>query len=256
MREALIDTHCHITCDRLYPRIDEIIEHAKTHHIQRMLIVCVNFEEYERAVLCVAKEPALFDIALGFHPNDLYAFSEDDYTRLEGLLKDHKLIALGEIGLDYHWDDVKKEDQMIGFKRQLDMAATYHMPVLIHMRDATQDTLQILSEYPNVTGVFHCFSGSKESADIALKMGYYISIGGPVTFKNARGLPETVAQIPADRLFVETDCPFLTPHPFRGKENEPMYVRYTFEKVCTCKNMAHDEMALQMQKNYQALFMR
>lgn len=255
MDYSLIDTHCHITCDRLFPRIEEVITNARAHQITRMMIVCTNFIEFERAE-AIQAQGVTFDIALGFHPTDLNEVSEADYQRLESLIKEGRLTALGEIGLDYHWDNVKKEDQMIGFRRQLELAKTYQLPILIHMREATKDTLDILQEYPSVTGIFHCFSGSIETAKKALALGYYISIGGPVTFKNARGLPEVTAQIPANRLFVETDCPFLTPHPYRGTENEPMYVRYTFQKVCECKGIGEEELAKTMIDNYRTLFQK
>ena len=254
--EKLIDTHCHITCDDLYTRIEEVCTNAKEANVTKMMIVCTNFTEYERAKALQSKEPERFDIALGFHPNDLYAFSEADYERLEDLLKQHQLTALGEIGLDYHWDDVTKEDQKRGFVRQLELAKTYQIPILIHMREATQDTLEILKQYAPIPGIMHCYSGSKEIAQELIKLGLYISFGGPLTFKNSRGAPQTAAAVPLDRLFVETDCPYLTPHPFRGKQNEPRYVRYTFDKLCEIKGLDAQSVATQMQENYTKLFTR
>lgn len=252
--EKLIDTHCHITCDDLYARIEEVSANAKQANVVNMMIVCTNFTEYERAKVLQSQEPERYDIALGFHPNDLYAFSEADYERLETLLKQHSLTALGEIGLDYHWDDVTKEDQKKGFRRQLALAKTYQVPILIHMREATQDTLEILKQYAPLPGIMHCYSGSKEIAQELIKLGLYISFGGPLTFKNSRGAPQTAQALPIDRLFVETDCPYLTPHPFRGKQNEPMYVRYTFDKLCEIKGLDAKTLAAQMQENYKKLF--
>lgn len=255
MEYSLIDTHCHITCDRLFSRIEEVIANAKAHHITRMMIVCTNYIEFERAEALNVQDTK-FDIAFGFHPTDLNEVGEADYQQLETLIKEGRLTAIGEIGLDYHWDNVERKDQIVGFRRQLELANTYELPILIHMREATKDTLDIIQEYPSVHGVFHCFSGSIETAKKALSLGYYISIGGPITFKNARGLPEVTAQIPADRLFVETDCPFLTPHPYRGIENEPMYVQYTFQKVSECIGMREEELSSRMVKNYQTLFQK
>ena len=255
MNYQLIDTHCHITCDELYEDIEEILLRAKQHHVTRMLAVCTSFQEYERAELLKnAGHP--IDIALGFHPNDLYAFHEEDYCHLEELLIQNRLIAIGEIGLDYHWDDVKKEDQMTGFVRQMELAQQYHKPVLIHMREATKDTLEVLRRYPSCTGIMHCYSGSYETAKILLNMGYYIAYGGPLTFKNSRGAPETAARLPVERLFVETDSPYLTPHPFRGKPNEPMYIEHTFLKLCEIKGMSKEALANELLKNYQTLFMQ
>lgn len=253
MSYSLIDTHAHITCDDLYGRIDEIKRNAKQHHVERILIVCTSFIEYQRAIELKEAED-MFDIALGFHPNDLYSFQEEDYLHLENLLKENKLIAIGEIGLDYHWDEVKKEDQKVGFIRQIELAKKYHKPILIHMREATKDTLDILKEYTPIKGILHCYSGSLETAKLAMDLGFYIAYGGPLTFKNSRGAPEIVKELPINRLFVETDSPYLTPHPYRGKQNEPMYVEVTFEKMCELKAITKEKLAQQMCDNYKTLF--
>ena len=146
MNYSLIDTHCHITCDELYSHIYEVLMNAKYHHVERMLIVCIDWKSFERAKELKQRED-IFDIAMGFHPSDLYDFTEHDYERLEQVLANDEVVALGEIGLDYHWDTVKKEDQKKGFIRQIELANKYKKPILIHMRDATQDTLEILQEY-------------------------------------------------------------------------------------------------------------
>lgn len=254
MNYSLIDTHCHITCDDLYGRIEEVIVNARVHQVNRMLIICTNFIEYERAVTLKKMNEEMFDIALGFHPNDLYQFHEEDYIHLEELLQQDKLIAVGEIGMDYHWDDVTKEDQKIGFIRQIELAKKYDKPILIHMREATNDTINILKEYGPIKGIMHCYSGSYETAEILMNLGFYISFGGPLTFKNAKGAPEIAQKIPIERLFVETDSPYLTPHPFRGKQNEPQYVVHTFQKLCSIKNIDEDVLAKQLQENYKNLF--
>ncbi len=253
MDYALIDSHCHIVSDRLFERIDEVIENAKAHHVKRMLVVCVNFEDYEKAK-SLYDEDVTFDIALGFHPSDLYEFKEEDYQRLEMILANNEVIALGEIGLDYQWDDVSKEDQKIGFIRQIKLANKYHKPILIHMREATQDTLNILKEYCEVPFLMHCFSGSKETAKEVMRMGGYISFAGPLTFTNARGLNEVPEVCDRDKIMVETDCPYLTPHPYRGKVNEPMYVEVTFKKLCELLQEKEENLAVQIQKNYHAFF--
>lgn len=253
MSYTLTDTHCHITCDRLFARIDEVIANAKAHHIGRMLIICTNLQEYERAQQLKDKED-IFDIALGFHPCDLYDVKEADFERLEQLLKADRLVAVGEIGLDYHWDDVAPKDQKQGFRRQIALAQAYDKPILIHMREATKDTLDILRETGMNRGVFHCYSGSVETAKEAVAMGFYISFAGPLTFKNARGAPEVCAQLPLERLLVETDCPYLTPHPYRGKENEPMYAEVTFNKMREIRQMEKAALAAQLEENYQRLF--
>lgn len=252
---SLIDTHCHITCDQLFPRVQEILENAKLHHVERLLVVCTDWESFDRAKKLQEQE-GMIDLAMGFHPSDLYAFSEADYDRLEALLAHDEVIALGEIGLDYHWDSVAREDQKRGFIKQIKLANTYQKPILIHMREATQDTLSLLQEYAKTPFVMHCFSGSKETAQIVMNMGGYLSFAGPITFKNANALLEVPSVCDVHRIFVETDCPYLTPHPFRGKQNEPMYVSYTFQKVCELLQMEATDLSTQMRENYRALFHR
>ena len=227
---------------------------ALDYNVQRMLIICCTKIEYERALSIQNKYPQLFDIAFGFYPHQVNDFNEEDYIYLEEQIKQNKLIAIGEIGLDYYWDNVSKEDQMVAFKRQMDLASKYQIPILIHNREATADVIEVLKAYPDVIGVFHCFSGSLETAKIVTKLGYYISFAGPLTFKNARSALEVAANIDLKYMFVETDSPYLTPHPYRGKRNEPKYVALTFEKLCEIKNISKEEAMLQLEKNYQKMF--
>lgn len=252
MSYYLTDTHCHITCDRLYARIDEILEHAQNANIKRLIVVCCSFEEYERAKLLKAKYDWI-KIAFGFHPSELYDFHEDDIYRLEEELKSGMIDILGEIGLDYHWDTVRKEDQIKAFHYQLKLAKKYDLPISIHMRDATKDCMDILKQYAPLKGIMHCFSGSVETAKEAVKIGLLISFAGPLTFKNSRQSVEVAKEIDASYLLVETDCPYLTPHPYRGKENEPMYVQYTFDKLCEIKEMDKDILAKQLEDNLMKL---
>lgn len=249
MEYTLIDSHCHITGDELYERIEEVIKNAKANHVGKMLVVCTHFNEFERAKL-LQNQYSFIDIAFGFHPCDLYDFNDDDYERLERIIKNEEIVALGEIGLDYHWDDVTKEDQQTGFIRQITLANQYQLPILIHMRDATKDTLDIVATHCKTKFLMHCYSGSKESAKQIMRMGGYLSFAGPITFKNARGLIEVPQVCDIDRILVETDCPYLTPHPYRGRQNEPMYIQYTFSKVAQLLEMKEEELAQQMEKNY------
>jgi len=250
---GLIDTHAHLTCDELYPEVYDILQRAQAVGIERILCICLNKKEAERAFALKEKVPWI-DIAAGFHPSDLYDLKEEDWRDMETIAHDERIVAIGEIGLDYHWDDVDKETQKRAFIRQIKMANELRKPILIHMRDATKDTLDLLRDYKEVKGIMHCFSGSLETAKEAMKMGMYLSIGGPLTFKNARGLPEVVVQCPSDRLLIETDCPYLTPHPHRGKRNEPMYITYTCDKMAEVKGMDKDALVAQLRDNYDALF--
>ena len=249
MSYTLIDTHCHISCSRLYERIDEVMANAKANNVNEYLVVCTDFDSFEKAKE-IQKNYDNIKIAFGFHPSDLYDFNDEDYLKLEEIVKNKEISCLGEIGLDYHWDTVTKEDQKVGFIRQIEIANKYNMPIIIHMREATKDTLDILKTYAKTKFVMHCFSGSVETAKEIMRMNGYISFAGPITFKNAKGLIEVPAVCDIHKIFVETDCPYLTPHPHRGKENEPMYVQHTFKKVCKLLGVEESFLAKQMQENF------
>ncbi len=247
----LIDSHAHITCDLLIDRIDEVIENAAQANVSRILVICTDFITYERA-LALQHPTIQFDLALGFHPTDLNEFKEDDYERLTNIAQSGTLVAIGEIGLDYHWDNVEREVQKKGFIQQIEIANTLQLPIIVHMREATQDTLDILKEHCKVPFLMHCFSGSKEVAKIVMSMNGYISFAGPITFKNAKGLNEVPQVCDINRILVETDCPYLTPHPHRGKQNEVKYVAYTFEKVAELLEIQQEELAKIIENNYQS----
>lgn len=253
MTYYLTDTHCHITCDRLYQRIDEIMINAQAANIKRLIVFCCSFEEYERAKQLKAKYANIL-IAFGFHPSELYDFKEADYATFEQELASGTIDILGEIGLDYHWDTVTKEDQITALHRQLQLAKKYDLPISIHMRDATKDCMDILAQYAPLKGIMHCFSGSVETAKEAVKLGLLISFAGPLTFKNSRQSVEVAQTIDVNKLLVETDCPYLTPHPYRGKENEPMYVQYTFDKLSEIKGIDKEILAKQLEENLMTLW--
>lgn len=250
---GIIDTHAHITYDKLYGRLEEVVENAKNSDIEKILCICTNPIEYERA-LKIKNE--MIDLAYGFNPQDIEDIDESYFDSLKQAISNKTIVAIGEIGLDYYWVNDNKEAQYELFITQIKMANEAGLPILIHMRNATNDTLMILKEYCKTVFLLHCFSGSVETAKIALKMGGYISFAGPITFKNAKGLLDVVPVVDDDHIFVETDCPFLAPHPFRGKENEPAFVKYTFEKVCELKGMDAEILKEKMMNNYKRLFYR
>lgn len=249
----MIDTHAHLMSIQLIERFEEIKQNALDAGVNKILIVCTTIEKARKAVKIAEKDP-MFDVGVGFHPCDLYDITETDYEDLEQLIQHPNVVALGEIGLDYHWKDVDKETQWQGFRRQIELAKKYDCPILIHMREATKDTLDILKEYAPLKGIMHCYSGSIETANEVMKIGLHISFGGPLTFKNSRGALEVAKAIPVERLFVETDSPYLTPHPYRGKTNEPKYVKLTFEKLCELKEMDTATLENIMEESYQNLF--
>lgn len=195
--------------------------------------------------------------AVGIHPEELGDFTEENLNEIAHLARDGKCVAIGEIGLDYYWekDEDRRALQRRIFIRQLDLARELHMPVCIHDRDAHGDTLAILKkEGKGIRGVLHCYSGSYEMARELIKMGWYIGVDGPLTFKNAAKLPEIVKAMPMERLLVETDAPYMAPVPMRGKRNEPAYVRFVAEKVAELRGMTLDEVAEKTTENAVQLY--
>lgn len=248
----VLDSHCHITCDELYEKIDEVLANAGD--LSDMLVMCTSPEELERALELKKKHPEKIRVAFGWFPEEAQDFSQEKKDFLEKVLKDGVLDVLGEIGLDYYWDASYKEAQKEMFIYQLKKAGEYGLPVSIHMREASRDTLDILKEHAKTKIIFHCFSGSKEIMEEALKLDSLISFAGPITYKNNKQGPINVAACPADRILTETDSPYLSPVPVRGKRNEPANVHFTEEKIAEIKSMDPDELALQIKKNYDSLF--
>jgi len=247
----LVDTHCHLDNEKFDEDRLEVIERIKEN-----LEFCVNIG-YDLASskksLELAKEYEFIYAVIGVHPIDIAEYSEESEKELELLGKNPKVVAIGEIGLDYHWMTEPKEIQQERFKRQLDLAERLNKPVVIHTRDAMEDTVNILKEYPNITGVIHCYPGSLETAK-QLVDRFYLGIGGTLTFKNSKKAVEVVKDIPLDRIVIETDCPYLTPEPFRGKRNEPIYVEYVAKKIAEIKEISVEDVTKITTKNAKKLY--
>lgn len=250
---GIIDTHTHICASHFEEDREQVIQNALQAGVSRLLVVATNFEEAAIAKLWKQQYPML-DLAMGFHPTELNDLQEQDWQQLEQLLEDPDFVAVGEIGLDYYWDEVHPDVQKQAFIRQLQLANKLQKPVLIHMREATHDTIELVKQYGHTKGIFHCYTGSVESARILVKLGYHLSLAGPLTFKNANHLLDVAKEVPTEFLFVETDAPYLTPHPFRGKRNEPAYVTYTFEKLCELKQVDPEMVKAMMWEQYFTLF--
>lgn len=251
----LFDTHVHLNADQFQEDIDEVIARAKEAGVERMVVVGFDRLTINRAMELVEKYDFLF-ASVGWHPVDAIDMTDEDFIWLEELTKHEKVVALGEMGLDYYWDKSPKEVQKEVFRKQIQLAKKVKLPIIIHNREATADIVEILKEEgaEEVGGVMHCFSGSPEIALECIKMNFYISLGGPVTFKNAKKPKEVAAVVPLDRLLIETDCPYLAPHPYRGKRNEPSYVKLVAEKIAEIKNVSYEEVAKQTTENAKKLF--
>nr|WP_326215027.1 TatD family hydrolase [uncultured Oscillibacter sp.] len=196
-----------------------------------------------RAALALAEQFPHVYAAVGIHPEDCAGYTDADLDALRQLCRHDKAVAVGEIGLDYYWaENPPREFQQQVFRRQLELALELDMPVIIHDREAHGDSLAIVKEYPGLRGVFHCFSGSPEMAAELLKRGWYLGFDGPITYKNAKRAPEVAAITPLDRILVETDSPYMTPVPFRGKRNDSRYLPYVLEKLAEWKGVTTEEM--------------
>lgn len=227
-----IDTHAHLNARQFAEDVDLVIEQARANGVNTMIVVGFDKETITGAVELARKYADIYAV-IGWHPVDASECTDVDLLWIEELAADEKVVAIGEIGLDYYWDKSSKACQDSILRKQIRLAKKLDLPIVIHNRDATGDLIKVLKEEEasTVGGVMHCFSGSIETAKQCLDMNFYISIAGPVTFKNAKQLKEVAAYVPMDRLLIETDCPYLTPHPFRGKRNEPAYVRFVAEEI-------------------------
>lgn len=223
----LVDTHCHLDNEQFNLDREEVIDRIKN-ELEFCINIGYDLESSMKSLELAKKYDFIYAVA-GIHPVDIEKYDEKSEKELEELVKDKKVVAVGEIGLDYHWMTQPKEVQKEGFRKQLALAERIGKPVVIHTRDAMEDTIKVLEEFPNVTGVIHCYPGSLETAKKLVER-FYLGIGGTLTFKNAKKTVEVVREIPLERIVIETDCPYLTPEPYRGKRNEPIYVQYVAQK--------------------------
>lgn len=254
-----IDTHAHLNYQDKYGDLAALLTEIAAAGVDT--VIGVGWDEDSSALAAAQAEaqtgaPALY-FAAGFHPSDLEGFSEAALARIEQLLASPRGVAVGEIGLDYHYEGTDAAAQKRAFCAQLELAQALRLPVSIHSRDAAADTLQILKDNRSklqAGGVMHCFSGSPETAKEYLKLGLYISFAGPVTFKNARRLDEVAKMVPSDRILAETDSPYLAPEPFRGTLNTPKNVVKIYEKLALLRGERLEELAARIEANAKTLF--
>lgn len=253
----LVDSHCHLDRLDLGPfdgKLDGALQNAREHDVQHMLCVCINMENYS-AVLNIARQYDFVSASVGVHPNETEGH-DPDVEELVKLAEDENIVAIGETGLDYFRSEGDLEWQRDRFRRHIAAAKQSGKPLIIHMRDATDDTLRVMKEESadEIGGVMHCFVEDWETAKKALDLNFYISFSGIVTFKSARELQEAAKKVPADRFLVETDSPYLAPVPYRGKSNQPAWTRHVAEFIAGLRNTSLDEIAEQTTNNYFTLF--
>lgn len=251
----LFDTHSHINAEQFNEDLQEVLQRSLDAGVANQVVVGFDNETITRAMQMVEAYDYLY-AAVGWHPVDAIDMTEADLERIEKLAAHKKVVAIGEIGLDYYWDKSPKDIQQQVFRKQIQLAKRVNLPIIIHNREATQDIVRILKEEKaeEVGGIMHCFTGSAETAKECIEMNFLISLGGPVTFKNAKKPKEVAKEVPLDKLLVETDCPYLTPHPFRGKRNEPSYVKLVAEEIAKLKELSFEEVADQTTKNAKRIF--
>jgi TatD DNase family protein len=253
----LIDSHCHLHFNAFDADRAEVLNRAKAAGVEAIITPSINLDDSRQVVALAQTTPQLY-AAIGFHPNDAVGFDEAALAELHQLAHQPKVVAIGEIGLDYYWDEAPRPVQRRVFEQQLELARQLNKPVIIHQREAAEDTMAVLRQWaagsPHPGLVLHSFSGDMAMAEEAVALGFYLGISGPVTFKNARALPEIVTTLPLERLLVETDAPFLTPPPFRGKRNEPAHVKLVAERIATLRHLPLAELSRQLTHNTVSLF--
>jgi TatD DNase family protein len=257
----LIDAHAHLDLEHYAGDQAETIERARQIGVERIINVGIDPPRWDSSLKLARRYPGYIFLALGLHPTDILRAGDPQAAleRLEQLIESNRdtVVGLGETGLDYYHEDVAPDIQKVYFEKQIDLAARLDLPLVIHCRDAMPDLLAILKEKAQGLKIMmHCFSGTPEEAGECMALGekVFISIAGPVTFAKAVERHAVARAVPLDRLLVETDSPFLTPHPFRGRRNEPARVRLVAEKIAELKGLSYDEVAEQTGKNVQRLF--
>ncbi len=255
----IFETHAHYDDDRFNEDRDELLRRLPEEGVGVVINSGASVES-TRDTIRLAKDYAHVYAAVGVHPSEIEELDEDFMQWMKIQASDEKTVAIGEIGLDYYWDKEPEvqERQRYWFGRQIELARETNLPIIVHSRDAAADTMQVMKEHhaEEISGVIHCYSYSKEMALEFIKMGYYIGVGGVVTFKNAKKLKETVEAIPLERILLETDCPYMAPEPYRGKRNSSLYLPYIVEKIAEIKGISTEEVERVTEANARALFTR
>jgi len=248
-----IDTHAHLDFESLRENLDDVFEKSKSAGVEKIIIPGVTFEDMPKIIDLTEKNANLYG-AVAVHPSETKDWQENSCEKLKNYAKHPKIVAIGETGLDYYHDGSFKETQKQAFREHLQLAKELGLPVIVHDREAHADVLSILKEFPEVVGVMHCFSGDPEFALECIKLGYYIALGGPVTFKNAKKTKETAQKILLENLLLETDSPFLSPHPYRGETNDPSKIVLVAQAIAEIKNISIERVAQITSQNAEKLF--
>ena len=251
----MIDSHCHLDHEPLYKNISEVITRSKKTGISKLLTICTTIKSFESILKLIVSDPIIYG-TFGIHPHE----SEKDIITIEEIVnntkKHNKIIGIGETGLDFFYNHSNHDKQISSFKTHIEASIETNIPLIIHSRDAENETYEILESYKNnnLKILMHCFTGTKKFADKLLNLDAYFSASGIITFKNSQELQETFKNIPNEKLLVETDSPFLSPVPMRGKKNEPSYIIYTLKKLAELKNISEEEIVNITTNNFEKIF--
>lgn len=250
----IFESHAHYDSQKYDEDRDAVLSAMPEHNVGTIVNSAADWESVTEVVELAERYPFIY-AAVGLHPDEVGALNEERFAFLKEQCQKEKVVAVGEIGLDYYWDNESHDVQKKWFIRQLNLARELDLPVVIHSRDAAADTLEVMKEHAQgLRGVIHCFSYSKELANEYIKMGFYIGVGGVVTFKNSKKLKEIVTEIPLERILLETDSPYLAPTPFRGKRNSSAYISYIAQEIAELKGISYEEVLAQTEKNGKELF--
>lgn len=249
----LIDTHVHLNNPALEEDLDHYVNKALEADVKKMMVIGFTPDTNKKAIRIAEAYPFIFASA-GLHPTIAKDVSEEALDRLEALLRHPQVHAVGECGMDLYWDDTFKDRQVEVFEHQIRLAKAYDLPIIVHMRDADALTYEIMKEHAPIKGVMHSFSGSAEMAEKFLGLGLHISLGGPVTFTNAKKPKEVAKVVPIDKLLLETDAPFLSPHPYRGKQNDSSNIPLIAQKIADLKALSFEEVSKRTTENATRLF--
>ena len=254
MKSMIFDSHAHYDSSQFDEDRAELLNSMQENGVGMIVNVCADWDSVTEVVDLVQSYPFMY-AAVGMHPDEVGDLDEGRFEFLKAQCKKEKVVAVGEIGLDYYWDNESHDIQKKWFVRQLDLARELGLPVIIHSRDAAEDTLKIMKEHAQgLRGVIHCFSYSKEVAEEYVKMGFHIGIGGVVTFKNGKKLKEVAEIVPLERILLETDCPYLAPEPYRGKRNSSLYIPHIAQAIADIKGISYEEVVAQTERNAKMLF--
>jgi len=251
----IIDTHCHLYLDEFKNDITEVIKRAEAETVNRFYLPAIDSSEIENMFLLENKFPGKCIAMMGLHPCYVKENFLEELNIVRNWLSKRRFAAVGEIGLDFHWDKTFVKQQYEAFRMQIELALQYNLPIVIHTREAMQESIDVVKEYKSkgIKGIFHCFGGTVENAKEIIDAGFYLGIGGVLTYKKS-GLAEVLEQVDLEYMVLETDAPYLTPVPFRGKRNESSYLKFIVEKLAIIKNVSTEEVAAVTTANAEKIF--